>query len=426
MFAHRAVLRSASAVAPLPRTRPVTSLLRRSTFSEASPLPHDLSVASGAVALPAEAPPVIRPQFDYRAIRAQAPAYAASMAARGYTSVNIDDVAHRIDARATLVADLQALRTRRNEIASAMKVMTSKPKGGRKPASGEDAAPSVPGVDSDMPSLIAEGRDLKVKISALEATLSEIEPQLEALAFKLPNMLHPASPPGGEENAKELAHPNIDRGSLSSLTTTGPIEPSPPAAGTISAPEPFVPLDHLELARRHGWIDLEAASKATGSRFYYLCREAALLEMALIQYTMQRLVARGYTPILPPDLARTAVVEGAGFQARDERSLAHHIYQVTGSDMSLAATSEISMAGRFMNEVLPEASLPLRYAAFSHCFRTEIGGMGLGTRGIYRVHQFSKVEMFTLTTPEQSDVRNNLFYGFFFLLLLHFLSHSYL
>ncbi len=195
----------------------------------------------------------------------------------------------------------------------------------------------------DAKTLMAEGTRIKDEIARLEAVQADVMKRLETLALKLPNDTHPQVPIGGEENAKLLDHVNPDRGSLESFHTQG-----------------FVPRDHVELARIHGLLDLENASKVTGSRFYYLLKEAALLELALTNWTMQKLVAKGYTPILPPDLARTAVIEGAGFQSKDERTLAQHIYQIENADTALSATAEIPLAGRFMNQILSETELPIK------------------------------------------------------------------
>jgi len=219
------------------------------------------------------------------------------------------------------VNEVQTLRTRRNEVVAAVQAkVTAKTSGKDANAAAIAAAAAAATTASlpadlaaaDMPALVAEGKELKIVIAAKEAVLTTTEAELERLAFKLPNMIHPAAPFGAEVNATTLAHHNKGRASL----------------GDFLDVRGFVPKDHLDLAREHGLVDLESAAKVTGSRFYYLLREAALLELALINYTVQKLVAKGFTPVLPPDLARSAVVEGAGFQSKDERSLAHHVYQV--------------------------------------------------------------------------------------------------
>lgn len=234
--------------------------------------------------------------------------------------------------------------------------------------------------------LIAEGSAVKEEITRLEARADEVLSRLDILAHKIPNDTHPTVPIGDESNARVLHHANPEKGTVAWFTQQG-----------------MVPRDHMEIARLHGLIDLDAASKVSGSRFYFLTREAALLELALVNWTMQKLVAKGYIPTLTPDVARVSVIEGAGFQSKDDAGLGHHIYFLSGTDAALVGTAEIPLAGKHMNEIMAENTLPLKMAAFSHCFRTEVGGLGQATKGIYRVHQFSKVEMFVICTPEQGE-----------------------
>lgn len=142
------------------------------------------------------------------------------------------------------------------------------------------------------------------------------------------------------------------------------------------------------------------STKVSGSKFYYLKNEAVLLEMALVNWTISEVMRRGFTPLTTPEIVRSSVVEKCGFQPRGENT---QVYSVEGSDQCLIGTAEIPVGGIHMDSILTESSLPLKYAAFSHCFRTEAGAAGAATRGLYRVHQFSKVEMFILCRPEESD-----------------------
>ena len=169
--------------------------------------------------------------------------------------------------------------------------------------------------------------------------------------------------------------------------------------GTPSIPSPC--LDHVSLCHKWDLLDLESGSLVSGSRFYYLKHELALLELALVQYAMHKLVRRGYTPILPPDLVRSQFVAACGFQPRDLAELSQ-VYHVANSDLSLVGTAEIPLASMYTNADLPHtlATKPRKHVAFGHAFRTEAGGQGLAIRGLYRVHQFSKVEIFAITTPE--------------------------
>ena len=162
----------------------------------------------------------------------------------------------------------------------------------------------------------------------------------------------------------------------------------------------FKPLDHVALAEKHDLLDLEAGARVAGHGFYFLKNEAVLLEMALVQYAMHKLVAEGFTLHTTPDLARDDVLEGIGFNPRGPET---QIYSIHGTDLSLVATAEITLGGTQKDQILDGQKLPILIAGLSHCFRTEAGAHGKATRGIYRVHQFTKVEMFAFTRPEQSD-----------------------
>jgi seryl-tRNA synthetase len=160
----------------------------------------------------------------------------------------------------------------------------------------------------------------------------------------------------------------------------------------------FAARDHLELAQAHGWIDAERATRISGSRFVYRVGDVALLELALYRYALDRLVGKGFVPMLPPVLVREEAMYGTGFFPTDEMN----IYAVERDELFLTGTSEVALASFHMDEKLDEAELPLRYAAFSTCFRREAGAAGKDTRGMFRVHQFDKVEMFVFTLPESS------------------------
>ena len=224
--------------------------------------------------------------------------------------------------------------------------------------------------------LIGDGKSLKEQIAALEGTVEEVQMELQREGQKIPNMTHPDVPVGGEECS-------------TLLETVG------------SRPEfDFKARDHLELGESLDLIDFESAASVTGSKFYYLRNEAALLELALVNYSMGKAVARGFVPMITPDLVRTEVLEKCGFQPRAENT---QNYGVRDSDLCLTGTAEIPLGGSVMNSLLEEDSLPLKMAGFGRCFRTEAGAAGSASKGLYRVHQFSKVEMFVVCTPEQSD-----------------------
>ena len=147
-------------------------------------------------------------------------------------------------------------------------------------------------------------------------------------------------------------------------------------------------------------VDFEAAAEVSGSKFYYLKNAAAMLELALVNYAMAKCAAKGFTLLTTPDLVRDTAVEKCGFQPRMANT---QVYSIENSDLCLAGTAEIPLGGLYADKILEEADLPVRMAAFGHCFRTEAGAAGAATKGLYRVHQFSKVEMFVLATPEQSE-----------------------
>ena len=160
----------------------------------------------------------------------------------------------------------------------------------------------------------------------------------------------------------------------------------------------FPTRDHVELAQVYGWIDLERAARVSGSRFVYRVGDVALLELALYRFALDRLLQKGFTPVLPPVLVREEAMYGTGFLPTDEVN----IYAVERDDLYLTGTSEIALAALHMGEILDEDALPLRYAGYSTCFRREAGAAGQDTRGMFRVHQFDKVEMFVFTRPEES------------------------
>jgi len=224
-----------------------------------------------------------------------------------------------------------------------------------------------------------EGRRLKEEVSALEERLREAEAELESALRGLPNFLHPETPRGEEADFRVLA-------------TSG---------------EPrrfdFTPKDHLALATDLDLVDFERAARVSGQKFYYLKREAALLELALQRFALDQLEPEGFIPVVTPDLARPDVVEGLGFSPRGEES---QIYSVAGHDLCLIGTSEITLGGMQADSILAESELPLRLAGLSHCFRTEAGAHGRESRGLYRVHQFTKVEMFVFCRPEDSEAHH--------------------
>lgn len=225
--------------------------------------------------------------------------------------------------------------------------------------------------------LISGSREMKQQIPEKERELHEVEGRLRDEQLKIPNMTHPDSPIGKDDSE------NVE------IRRSGEI------------PEfSFEPKDHVELGESLGIIDFEAGAKTTGSKFYFLRGDAVLLELGLIRYALDLLAGYGYEPTITPDLARDEALVGTGFIPRGPET---QIYSVEDDDLSLIATAEIPLAGQLTDEIVEEERLPLRYAGLSHCFRTEAGSHGRASRGLYRVHQFTKVEMFAFTTPEDSE-----------------------
>jgi seryl-tRNA synthetase len=239
----------------------------------------------------------------------------------------------------------------------------------------KETSAKIPKADAaTKPGLIEQGRQLREKVAQLEADLLAVEADLRDLQLQVPNLTHPAAPVGKDESESVT------------LRTWG---------------EPrkfdFAPLDHVALCEKHDLLDLEAGARVTGHGFYFLKNEAVLLELALIQYAVQVVLKRGFTLFSTPDLARMDVLEGTGYQPRGSET---QIYSIANTDLCLVATAEITLGGTLKDQILDEAALPLRYAGISHCFRTEAGAHCKATRGIYRVHQFTKVEMFAFTAPD--------------------------
>ncbi len=224
----------------------------------------------------------------------------------------------------------------------------------------------------------AEGRSLREQTGKVQAEIDGLTVEADQILAGIPNMSHPDAPVGADDQSNlEVRH------------------------GKTPVPKfDFQPLDHVTLGERLGMIDLEAGAKVAGHGFYFLKGDAVLLELALQQFAVQTLISAGFTPVITPDLARNEILEGVGFIPRGPE---RQIYNVTDTDLSLVATAEITLGGMLAGDILEEAQLPLRVAGISHCFRTEAGAHGRATRGLYRVHQFTKVEMFAFTTPEQSE-----------------------
>jgi seryl-tRNA synthetase len=225
--------------------------------------------------------------------------------------------------------------------------------------------------------LISRGKELRNQVGMLEQRVKGVETGLREQLLAIPNMSHPSAPVGSTAEDNKV------------LRRWG---------------EPrkfdFAVKDHVALGEALDLIDFEAGARVAGQKFYFLKREAVLLELALVQYAMGILIAEGYTPIITPDVARSEVLEGIGFIPRGPET---QIYSLENTDLCLIATAEITLGGMHRDQILDELELPIKYVGLSHCFRTEAGAPGRDTRGIYRVHQFTKVEMFAFCAPDQSE-----------------------
>ena len=227
----------------------------------------------------------------------------------------------------------------------------------------------------------ATGRLLREEVAGWEAKLAEIVRESEEILRAIPNLTHPAAPVGGESDAVEI---RLGR--------------------TPVAAFDFVPADHVTLGGRLGLFDFEAGAKVAGHGFYFLVNDAVLLELALQRYAIDLLMRENFTVMTTPDLALYVILEGTGFIPRGPET---QIYSINGTDLSLVATAEITLGGAMHERIFEPEELPLKLCGISHCFRTEAGAHGRATRGLYRVHQFTKVEMFAYTAPEQSEAMHH-------------------
>ena len=268
---------------------------------------------------------------------------------KGY-KINIKEILELDDQRKSMLAQVEELRRRRNEIATKMK-------GGKPEAS-----------------LIEEGKKVKEEIATLEIGLDEVENKLLEKLKLVPNIIFEDVPLGGEECSTEVK-------SWGEKKAEG--------------------VDHLDYAVSRDWVDFERGAKVAGAKFYYLKNELALLENALLQYGLKKVLEHGFTFMTVPDLVSSRVLEGCGFNPRTSEQSDE--YFVEGEDLALIATAEMPLTGYHMDEILDEEKLPLLYAGYSACFRKEAGTYGKYTRGLFRVHQFNKLEMYVFCLPEQSQ-----------------------
>ena len=267
------------------------------------------------------------------------------------------------------VDELLALDQRRRELLPEIEGARSE----RKQASEQIGAAKKAGEDAD--EAIAAVKELKSRMEILEKELEEVETRRDSLAVSLPNLPDPTSPDGFTDEDAVM------------IREVG----EPPVFG-------FEPKDHLEICEPTGMIDMEAAARVSGSRFAYIKGDLVMLELALVRYALETVREYGHEPVVPPILVREEALYGTGFLPGDR----DQIYELPKDELFLVGTSEVPLAAMHADSILEGDRLPLRYAGFSTCFRREAGAAGRDTRGIFRVHQFDKVEMFSFVPPEMA------------------------
>jgi seryl-tRNA synthetase len=294
--------------------------------------------------------------LDLKAIRSEPERFKQALSRRG--------AAEQVD-------ELVALDARRRQLlpevenAQAERKTLSKQIGERKQA----------GEEAEAEQLMATVAGLKETIESGKEELEKVEAKLDELALTLPNLPDPDAPEGMTEDDAVVLREVGERPEFD-----------------------FEPRDHLEIGTELGLIEMEAAAKLSGSRFAYLKGDLVLLELALVRFAIETVRAEGHEPVVPPVLVREEALEGTGFLPGDR----DQIYEIPKDELFLTGTSEVALAGLHADQILDADSLPLRYCAFSTCFRREAGAAGRDTRGIFRVHQFDKVEMFSFVEPDAS------------------------
>ena len=287
--------------------------------------------------------------LDIRYIRENADRVQESAKNKGYNDVSIARLLDTDEQRRQLQQQVDELRTQRNEIASQMK--------GGKPA----------------PELVEKGRSLKGKLAELESELHDVDADFQAQMDAVPNITLDDVPLGGESDSVEIKTWGDKRQSAE---------------------------DHLDFATGRGWLDFERGAKVAGTKFYYIKGDLMLLENAIYQYALNLLISKGFTPMTVPHMVSGRVARGSGFAPKSHKE--SNEYFIDGEDTMLIGTAEAPLTGFHADEIIDEKKLPLLYAGYSPCYRKEAGAAGKFSRGLFRVHQFNKLEMYIFCTPEQS------------------------
>ena len=293
--------------------------------------------------------------IDIKFIRENPDAVRASQKGRGEETSIVDQLLALDETRRTAINEFESLRAEQNTLSKSVGA-----------AKGDEKA-----------ALLENSKELANKVKIADTKRAEIEEQTNAVAMQLSNILDPDAPIGGEADFVVIEHVGTPRD---------------------FAKDGFEPKDHVELGKLLGAIDTERGAKVAGSRSYYLTGAGALLEFALVNYAIASATKAGFIPVIPPVLVNPAAMEGTGFLGQ----AAENVYHLERDGVYLVGTSEVPLAAMHMDEILPAEKLPLRYAGYSTCFRREAGTYGKDTRGIIRVHQFDKVEMFSFCKPEEA------------------------
>jgi seryl-tRNA synthetase len=293
--------------------------------------------------------------IDIKFLRENPDAVRVSQKGRGENVELVDQILAIDEIKRAAIAEFEALRQEQNTLSKSVGAA----KGDEKTA------------------LLANAKELADKVKAADAKRAEVEEQTKQLLLQLSNLLDTEAPIGGEEDFVTIEHIGTPRD---------------------FAKDGFEPKDHVELGKLLGAIDTERGAKVAGSRSYYLTGAGAMLEFALVNYAISSALKNGFTPVIPPVLVNPSAMEGTGFLGQ----AAENVYRIEKDDVYLVGTSEVPLAAMHMDEILPGDKLPMRYAGYSSCFRREAGTYGKDTRGIIRVHQFDKVEMFSFCKPEEA------------------------
>ena len=295
--------------------------------------------------------------IDLKVIRENPDAARTSQKVRGEDPALIDQLIAADDARRVALSAFETLRAEQNTLSKSVGAA----KGDEKTA------------------LLEKAKGLSAQVKAAEATASELAEKSQAILLQIHNLIDPEAPVGGEEDFKIIEHVGTPRD---------------------FAADGFEARDHVEIGKILKAIDTERGAKVSGSRFYYLTGMGAMLEFALVNYAISSATKAGFTPVIPPVLVKPPAMEGTGFLGQ----AAENVFHLEEDDFYLVGTSEVPLAAYHMDEIVD--NLPLRYAGYSSCFRREAGTYGKDTRGIIRVHQFDKVEMFTFCKPEDAKAEH--------------------